>query len=146
MATQFHVRLFDAALSAVREETIEAESRAALEARLADAGAVVLSVQQTARTRDARSFKGDGAALDVAWWCRELRTLLAAGMTVVEAIETLSAQSLGRARAQTHAALVMHLRQGQALSAAMQAVGSFPSVLVAGVKASERTSSLIEAL
>jgi general secretion pathway protein F len=72
--------------------------------------------------------------------------LLAAGMTVVEAIETLNAQSLGRARAQTHAGLVMHLRQGQALSAAMQAVGSFPSVLVAGVKASERTSSLIDAL
>ena len=146
MSTQFQVRLFDAARSAVREETVEAESRVVLEERLAAAGAVVLSVQPVAHTNDARSLSGGGPALDVAWWCRELRTLLAAGMTVVEAIETLNAQSLGRARAQTHAALVMYLRQGQALSAAMQAVGSFPSVLVAGVKASERTSSLIEAL
>jgi general secretion pathway protein F len=85
-------------------------------------------------------------AMDVAWWCRELRTLLAAGMTVVEALETLNAQPLGRTRAQLHAALVSALRQGQALSAAMQSTGAFPAVLVAGVKASERTSSLVEAL
>jgi len=141
----FQVRLFDASLAAVREETLEAQSRAALESRLAATGAVVLSVQPLARTTLQPPSRSD-PSLDVAWWCRELRTLLLAGMTVVEAIETLNAQSLGRARAETHAALVMHLRQGQALSAAMQAVGSFPSVLIAGVKASERTSSLTEAL
>ena len=143
---QFHVRLFDAAASAVREETVEAESRAAIDARFARAGLAVLSVQGSNRVASARSSIPAGTALDVAWWCRELRTLLAAGMTVVEALETLNAQSLGRARAEVHAGLVHHLRQGQALSAAMQAVGCFPSVLVAGVKASERTSSLVEAL
>jgi general secretion pathway protein F len=138
---QFQVRLFDAAAAAVREETVEAESAASAQASAAAAGLVVLSVQR------ATSPKPRGQAkLDVAWWCRELRTLLAAGMTVVEALETLNAQSLGAARAQLHGALVGHLRQGQALSAAMQAVGTFPTVLIAGVKASERTSSLIEAL
>lgn len=143
---QFNVRLFDAALSAVREETVEAPSRETLDSRLAAAGVVVLSVQASVRLRGGRVSGRGAAALDVAWWCRELRTLLAAGMTVVEAIETLNAQSLGRARAETHSALVMHLRQGSALSAAMQAAGSFPAVLVAGVRASERTSSLVEAL
>lgn len=145
MATKYTVRIFDAALAAVREETLEAESSTALEARLSQGGAVVLSVAPAARQAGA-SVGGKGASLDVAWWCRELRTLLAAGMTVVEAIETLNAQSLGRARAHTHAGLMQHLQQGLSLSAAMHAVGGFPPVLVAGVKASERTSSLVEAL
>jgi general secretion pathway protein F len=138
---QFQVRLFDAAAAAVREETVEADSSATAVAGFAGGGLVVLSVRQAAAAKPKA-----GARLDVAWWCRELRTLLAAGMTVVEALETLNAQSLGQARAQLHHALVGHLRQGLALSAAMQAVGRFPMVLVAGVKASERTSSLIEAL
>jgi general secretion pathway protein F len=135
---QFQVRLFDASTSAVREETVEADSREAVDAYFGRA--VLLSVTAL------RSTPVAAAKLDIAWWCHELRTLLSAGMTVVEAIETLNAQSLGHARARVHNALVGHLRQGHALSAAMQAVGAFPAVLVAGVKASERTSSLIEAL
>lgn len=138
---QYHVRWFDAAAAAVREETAEADSPHALSQRLEQAGHVVLSVQ---RKRAAVARRR--ADLDVAWWCRELRTLLHAGMTVVEALETLHAQPLGRARAEVHAALVGYLRQGRALSAAMQAVGVFPGVLIAGVKASERTSALDQAL
>jgi general secretion pathway protein F len=38
------------------------------------------------------------------------------------------------------------LREGQALSKAMRSVGAFPEVLVAGVTASERTSTLTSAL
>lgn len=151
---QFQVRLFDAVSAAIREELVEAESRDALERRFADANLVMLSAEaqggrRAGATTRALALAG-GPALDVAWWCRELRTLLAAGMTVVEALETLNAQSmsqvLGHARAHVHAGLVTQLRQGQALSAAMQIVGGFPGVLVAGVKASERTSSLVEAL
>lgn len=140
---QFQVRLFDASATAVREELLEAESQAAAAQRLEQAGLVVLSIQAAAARQPAAT---KDPKLDVAWWCRELRTLLAAGMTVVEALETLNAQSLGRARAKVHASLVGSLRQGQALSAAMLASGVFPAVLVAGVKASERTSSLVEAL
>jgi general secretion pathway protein F len=140
---QFQVRLFDASAAAVREELLEAESQSAVAERLQQSGLVVLSIKAAGVAREpARGAQ----SLDVAWWCRELRTLLAAGMTVVEALETLNAQSLGHARAQVHAALVGALRQGQALSAAMQSTGAFPAVLVAGVKASERTSSLVEAL
>jgi len=142
---QFHVRLFHTATAVVREETVDAQSRAAVDAVVGArfAGSVLLSVTAV---KLARASVIDPATLDIAWWCRELRTLLAAGMTVVEAIETLNVQSLGRARAEVHQTLVAHLRQGQALSAAMQALGVFPPVLVAGVKASERTSSLVEAL
>lgn len=138
---QFHVRFFDASVAAVREEIIEASSREVVEQRYASK--TLLSV---VAARGVRQNAIASAALDVAWWCRELRTLLTAGMTVVEAIETLNEQALGHARAQVNSALVARLREGRALSAAMQATAAFPAVLVAGVKASERTSSLIEAL
>jgi general secretion pathway protein F len=143
---QFRVRWFDPAAAAVREETHDAASDAELSTRLAASGAVVLSVQRVAPGVRWPLRTLAAPELDVAWWCRELRTLLAAGMTVVEALETLHAQPLGAARAKVHAELVGHLRSGRALSAAMQAVGCFPPVLVASVKASERTSALVQAL
>jgi general secretion pathway protein F len=136
---QYQVRLFDPTASSVREETREAENRAALDEQLR--GCVVLAVRRTGF-----QFRARDRSLDVAWWCRELRTLLGAGMTVVEAMETLNAQSTGAARVRVHALLVDRLRQGQALSAAMQAANVFPAVLIAGIKASERTSALVEAL
>lgn len=146
---RFRVRLFDPKLATVREEAAEADSRDSLVARLEGDGVTVLSVATaaTAPASEAQSSrKGGNSKLDVAWWCRELRTLVAAGMTVVEALETLNAQTLGQARAEVNSSLVTHLRQGSALSTAMQAVGTFPAVLVAGVKASERSSALLEAL
>jgi general secretion pathway protein F len=144
---QFQVRLFDPRQAAVREEAAEAESRELLLTRFATAGVTVLSAQivEPVSSPQQRSKSGTGA-LDVAWWCRELRTLLAAGMTVVEALDTLHAQQLGHARGEVHAALIGYLRQGHALSAAMQQTGAFPAVLIAGVKASERSSALVEAL
>lgn len=147
MGMRFQIRVFDAKLASVREEFVEADSREAAADRFEGDGLTVLSVGAAAppRTRSWRRA-GTEAALDVGWWCRELRTLLVAGMTVVEALETLNAQPLGKARARVHASLVGYLHEGQALSAAMRAVGCFPTILVAGVKASERTSSLVDAL
>ena len=145
MAMQFTVRLFDSQTAQVLERTLDGASRDALAQRLADEGHVVLSVRRAGGLK-APSKPASGAALDVAWWCKELRTLLAAGMTVVEALETLHAQPLGAARAQVHSVLVAELRQGKTLSAAMLTTGQFPAVLIASVKASERTSAMVLAL
>lgn len=142
---QYTVRLFDASAAAVREELHEAASADEAQAQLTLAGQVVLSVSPVKKAGD-RTRPAVRESLDTAWWCRELRTLLAAGMTVVEALETLHAQRSGSIRSAVHTQLLDALRQGSALSAAMQASGAFPAVLIAGVKASERTSSLTEAL
>lgn len=138
---QYLVRWFDAASESVREEAAEADSPTQASQRYESAGHVVLSVQRQA-TRPAIASE----RLEVAWWCRELRTLLSAGMTIVEAIETLHGQSLGQARSRVHASLLDQLKQGKPLSSAMLSLGIFPEVLIAGVKASERTSALIPAL
>jgi general secretion pathway protein F len=155
----------------VGDAVFEASSRAALVAELLAQDKLLLSarsvrwwdrlgVAPTSESPPAPSAGTDwksliaprssAAKLDVAWWCRELRTLLLAGMTVVEAMETLNAQALsavlGHARARVHEVLVARLREGQPLSVAMQASGAFPDILIAGVRASERTSNLVEAL
>lgn len=113
------------------------------------AGWTLLSSQINATSQHAKSISTGRATrekLDTAWWCRELRGLLLAGMTVVEAIDTLKTQKLGPARDALHQQLVDRLQEGQALSLAMKSTGAFPAVLVAGVKASERTSTLVAAL
>ena len=143
----YRIRWFDPQVNDVREEVVTVDGTAQLDAliesRFAAQGGVVLSTRPE-RTQVAATQ--GGAGLDVGWWCRELRTLVQAGMTVVEALETLNAQSLGKARAEVNSALVAKLHEGKGLSEAMKEVGVFPSVLIASVKASERTSSLANAL
>ncbi|MEF7613641.1 type II secretion system F family protein [Aquincola sp. MAHUQ-54] len=139
----YRVRWFDHAAGAVQEELAEAASPAEVAQRYARAGRTVL---RTERVRRWASGPMGGERLDIAWWCRELRTLLAAGMTIVEAIETLHAQALGPARASLHARLIGLLREGRTLSSAMAETAAFPDVLIAGVRASERTSGLVPAL
>ncbi|MDT8997658.1 type II secretion system F family protein [Paucibacter sp. APW11] len=142
----FLIRLFDPRSAEVREARVDAASKAELEARFA-AGPEVLLSAEAVKQRSTRLPRG---RLDVAWWARELRTLLMAGMTVVEAVETLNTQMMaamvGQTRAQWHEHLLARLREGQSLSQAMQSTGSFPAVLIAGVRASERTSNLVDAL
>ena len=140
----FNVRYFDPARASVAEERAEADSEAALRAQWATAGRVVLGLSAVGKT--GREVRRRAARFDVGWWCRELGTLLKAGMTVVEALETLDAQSRGTVREQVHAGLLRSLREGRSLSRAMQASGAFPAVLVASVTASERTSTLGSAL
>jgi len=140
----FNVRYFDPARASVTEERAEGDSEAALRAQWTTAGRVVLGLSVVPKKSGGVTRRG--ARFDVAWWCRELGTLLRAGMTVVEALETLDAQSRGTAREQVHAGLLRSLREGQSLSRAMQSSGAFPAVLVASVTASERTSTLGSAL
>ena len=153
---KLRVRLLDPVRLSVSEELMEVASREALGTQLPD-GRKVLAAEPVRQPATMRAATGATAgagtagarasALDIAWWCQELRTLLVAGMTVVEAIETLQAQSgADGARAELQAALLAQLHQGKALSVAMEALGRFPMVLVASVRASERSSSLAEAL
>jgi len=137
---RYGIRYLPPGAQAVTEELAEAATEAELRARVTAAGGVVL---------DLRAVPAHAAApvrFDVAWWCRELRTLLRAGMTAVEAIETLAAGHKDAARDRVHGLLLKALREGQSLSRAMRGASVFPEVLVASVTASERTSTLAEAL
>lgn len=162
---QYEVRFFDPSAGRAAVLRVEAASLAAVQEAWsvsAPVGSVFLGVVDAAgrklgtkRSKAGRAGAPSNVAsrvgrrsgdFHVEWWCRELRTLLLAGMTVVEALETLQAQTPGDARASVHADLIAALRSGQSLSKAMTASDVFPRVLVAGVTASERTSTLPSAL
>lgn len=140
---RFLVRSIAPHEAVITETSFEATDEASLRARLAAEGTRILSLRPV---RDnARRTARSADHLDVAAWCRELVTLLRAGMTAVEAIETLQLQT-DRPGAGTQARLLVELHQGRPLSEAMQTAGGFPQVLVASVIASERTSRLADAL
>lgn len=121
------------------------EARQTLEAE----GAVIVSLVEVKEIRSGKfssKRRAGSRALDLSWWCREMVTLLRAGMTVVEAVETMQIQSAGSTQEELQARLLQGLQQGKALSAAMSDCQIFPRVLVASVIACERTGRLIEAL
>jgi general secretion pathway protein F len=131
----------------VIDREVQALSAEAAQEAAEASGFIVLSVVGASKPvkPTATTWRGH----DLAWWCRELRTLLGAGMTLVEALETMEAQATPGAtgpRAQSQSALLARLRQGESLSRAMEGVGGFPPVLLASVRAAERTSTLGSAL
>jgi general secretion pathway protein F len=78
---------------------------------------------------------------------QELQALLAAGLSVVEALETLIEKDPLPQRRAVLARLAQHLREGQRLSAAMrQQSAVFPPLFVGVVQAAENTSDLPRAL
>ena len=139
---RFLVRSIAPHEAVITEASFEAVDEASLRTRLAADGIRILTLRPAANVK--RVSRG-GDRFDVAAWCRELATLLGAGMTAVEAIETLQLQT-DRPGAGTQARLLDELHQGRPLSEAMQVTGGFPQVLVASVIASERTSRLADAL
>lgn len=78
---------------------------------------------------------------------QELLALLDAGLNVVEALETLVEKEQRPDSKQILLQVVAHLHNGQPLSGALKrAPKIFPSLFVATVRASERTSNLAEGL
>lgn len=130
--------------SLVTESTLESSNEESLRTSLQTQGLTVLSVRAVS-TR--WSLKTRLSRNRFPMFCREVRTLIHAGMTVVEAVDTLSARERleGRQRG-ISAALLARLQQGQSLSTSLSTLPGTPPVLIAAVRAGERTSNLIEAL
>jgi general secretion pathway protein F len=127
----------------VVEELVDAASEAEVRAAMHAAHSVVLAVRMRP---SARILWAGAPRFEVALWCHEMESLLRAGMTAVEAIETLATSAKRSADRWVHVRVLEALHQGAALSRAMRASGAFPEVLLAGVTASERTSTLAQAL
>ena len=116
----------------------EKSARAQAESR----GYTVLAVRSKPRL-----LPGSGKHFPVPLFSQELLVLLAAGLTLVEAIETLAQKEKRADWRAVLTALLAVLRQGQPLSTALeQAPAAFPQLYVATVRAAERTSDLVPAL
>lgn len=141
-ATRF-IRLGQAS---VLEDVLEAGDERTLRHQLERDGYTVLSVKAMPERRwSLASLKPKTNPYPLL--CREIKTLIQAGMTVVEAVDTLAAREKIQGRSTSlPAVLLHHIQQGQSLSAALAQLPQTPAVLVAAVRAGERTSNLAEAL
>ncbi|HEU5177260.1 MAG TPA: type II secretion system F family protein [Burkholderiales bacterium] len=128
----------DGRLESVDCQALDAQSaRAQAESR----GYTVLEV------RARRSLLARSGRFPVQLFSQELLVLLAAGLTLVEALETLAQKEKRAEWRAVLAGVLALLRQGHPLSAALeQAPAAFPPLYVATVRAAERTSDLVPAL
>ena len=157
---QFRVRHLQVGDAAVRDEILLGSDEASLRILLEQRGQTVLSMQlqqTTAKLAWPWQRKSVPSREAYGLFCREVRTLLRAGMTVVEAVDTLSARERidGTRRVLNRPAhledslsamLLERLQKGLSLSTALSELPQTPPVLIAAVRAGERTSNLVEAL
>jgi general secretion pathway protein F len=150
MTTRYRVRYMRLGEPLVHEEIVPSSDESALRARFQQQGQTVLSLQATAeplRLDFGRLARQLHQRRQFPLFCREVRTLIQAGMTVVEAVETLSARERLKGRVESLSAqLLGRLQQGVALSSALSQLEQTPAVLIAAVRAGERTSNMVQAL
>ncbi len=108
-------------------------------------GYMVLAVRPTRSLALPQSF--GSARFPLVLFTRELLSLLGAGISLLEAIQTLAEKESSGGTTSVLIGLSDRLKQGQSLSSALQGFPqAFPDLYVATVRASERTGSLSEAL
>lgn len=106
-------------------------------------GGTVLSVSRA----EGWSAGRGGARFPLLLFNQELLALLAAGIPLYEAVETLAEKETREAVRTVLQSLLAGLREGRALSVGMEALpAAFPPLYVAMLRAAERTSDLPEAL
>lgn len=108
-------------------------------------GYAILKVKAANRLTKRQGSKS--RAFPLGLFSQELLMLLSAGLSVVEAIETLKEKEGRQSPEHVLAQLVAYLYQGQSLSQALQNFPDvFPPLYIATVRASEKTGDLPEAL
>lgn len=142
---QFEIRAIDAS-AVVTTQVVEAQSQEHAARQAQEKGLRVLSVASRrgfGLERKPRVAKDFG----LGQFSHELLTLLDAGLSLVEAIETLAEKEVRSDRKDLLNRLIHELYQGASLSKAIARFPHvFPPLYVATVRASERTGGLSEAL
>lgn len=124
--------------------SLEASNAEDARTKLLADGMEVISIRQ--RWRHTASLKRQ-ANFDVLLFSHELRSLLDAGLSIIEALGALSRKEQIPGRRRTIDALIRELREGKSFSMAVNTKAEiFPPLYVALISASERTGGLSEAL
>lgn len=101
----------------------------------------------SSRAKASWGMRGSRYRFPLALFSQELLSLLGAGLSLLESLETLAEKEKHDLPRKVYAQLIRLLQEGQPLSHAMkQFPDVFPSLYVATVQASEKTGDLSEAL
>jgi len=102
---------------------------------------------EPSRSQPAAARRRRRTAFDVAAFAHELASLLAAGLSVTHALQTLAQSAGAGALGRELTAVGQAIAEGIPLSAALERQGeTFPPLLIATVRASEMTGDLSESL
>ena len=135
----YRVRALDAS-GEVRETTLEAFTEAEAAEQAARSGWQVIDI--TARGAVRHSSKRFALLL----FCQELLALLEAGLSIVEAVDTLLEKESRPEAREVLARMHRSLAEGRRFSEALASTGIFPPLFIATVQSAERTGHLSEAL
>jgi general secretion pathway protein F len=142
---QFEVRSIDK-VSGISTLVLDAPSRDVATRMAGERGLRVLSVAPV-QGMDRLFKRNVGHAFPLGLFSQELLTLLDAGLSLVESIETLGEKESKPERREVLNRLVADLYRGSSFSRALgQFTEVFPPLYIATVRASERTGGLSEAL
>jgi general secretion pathway protein F len=134
---------------AVRNLQVSAADASAARAKAIKDGLQVLGCtpREVADVPTARGLRASRHSLDIATFSHELASLLAAGLSVVDALRTLANNETGGAQSTLLLDVVKAVSEGLPLSAALERqTDRFPPLLIATVTASEKTGDLSTAL
>jgi len=138
---QFRVKATDAGLGVIVSD-LEALDEDDARRQVSALGREVIAISALRRMRWVR-----GTRLPLVSFSMELVALLEAGLTLVEAIDTLTEKEAHGATRRGLEQIRARLFEGRKLSSALEELpGSFPPLYIATVRASERTGDLREAL
>jgi general secretion pathway protein F len=122
--------------------TIDAPNEVDARRQLADRGLQIISI-----ARDLKLSISSGKKFPVVQFSQELIALLDAGLTLVEAIDTLTEKETNASMRQSLDQIRAKLFEGRTLSHALEELPSaFPPLYVATVRASEKTGAIREAI
>lgn len=142
---QYQVRAFNYSHSGIVALQIEAMTPDDARSLAEEQGYQVLRVQ--AAGLSSRFTFARSQPFPVVLFSQELVALLRAGLSLMEALETLAEKERHPDIAQVLQGMLKTLREGHAFSSALKRFpSSFPSLYVATVQASERTGDIAEAL
>jgi len=125
--------------------TVDAADASEARQRVEQQGCAVLAVRRAAGSRTLLGRRS--AAFPLLQFNQSLLILLEAGLSVVETVETLADRESRPESQRVLADLHLHMKEGHSYSAALaMQPGVFPALYIAGVKASEKTGEVAEAV
>ncbi|MFC3530793.1 type II secretion system F family protein [Vogesella facilis] len=141
---QFEIKAVDR-IGKIQLLTLDAASDDDALRQAGDQGYAVLAMKRQLRGGLLAARKHAGFQLNL--FTQELLALLAAGLVLVEAIETLNEKEQRAESRQVLLQIVGLLKEGKSFSDALQSFpGIFPALYIATVRASEKTGDLQQAL
>src|SRR3954463_12072046 len=142
---RFNIHALDAAQQVVAV-TLDAASEAEARETAGSRGLAVFSLEQDGRRRWQPRLARK-SAFRSALFSIELRSLLEAGLNLVEALQTLAEKEPAGERAEVLSGMLAAINRGEPFSRAVAALPEhFSPLYVATIKASERTGDVKEAL